>query len=67
MLPFFKDLNECAGPPSENTCHEHANCTNTPGAFKCKCEDGYYGNGVECLGNPLLVYVGFISHYIMSQ
>ena len=29
----------------------NAECHNTPGWFKCKCKQGFIGNGVFCTGN----------------
>ncbi|MEJ1281275.1 hypothetical protein NN561_012224 [Cricetulus griseus] len=45
MFPF-SDINECA--LNIHMCSLHANCLNTPGSFKCKCKQGYRGNGLQC-------------------
>ena len=29
-------------------CHSDATCTNTEGFYNCTCNDGYYGDGIEC-------------------
>lgn len=36
-------------------CHSKAECVNHPTGFCCICQDGYYGNGKNCLqdGNIL--------------
>ena len=48
MLPET-DKDECAG--SEPDCIENAVCENTVGSFKCKCADGFTGDGTtECEG-----------------
>ena len=41
------DPDECSDPNS-NDCHANAICTNTPGSYECKCDDGYEGDGVTC-------------------
>lgn len=33
-----------------DTCHEQANCMNTPGSFQCMCNSGYTGDGTQCDG-----------------
>lgn len=33
---------------SENTCHEHATCTVIGHMYRCKCNEGYRGNGRWC-------------------
>ena len=39
-------VNECFFQ-ADNTCHEHAFCTDTPLAFDCICDDGYDGDGFD--------------------
>ena len=43
------DIDECARDIDD--CNEHAACTNTPGSFECRCNDGYIGDGVNCDGS----------------
>jgi len=38
-----------------------AECTNTPGSFSCSCNDGFFGNGIDCTG--ILFY--FILFYFI--
>ena len=45
-------MNECI--TGIDNCHVNATCTNTNGSFECRCKDGFYGNGVICIGE--LVY-----------
>ncbi|GMR37973.1 hypothetical protein PMAYCL1PPCAC_08168, partial [Pristionchus mayeri] len=43
------DINECT--LKLHDCHKDARCINSPGSFKCKCQDGFYGpGGKECFG-----------------
>ena len=42
----FSDINECT---TENGgCHRFAACINTPGSFRCICDEGFSGDGYEC-------------------
>ena len=41
------EINECDG---ENDCHDYANCTNTVGSYNCTCNEGFEGNGINCIG-----------------
>ncbi|XP_064331242.1 epidermal growth factor-like protein 6 isoform X2 [Phalacrocorax carbo] len=40
------DVNECV--TNTHRCNLHAECLNTEGSFKCKCKQGYRGNGFDC-------------------
>lgn len=42
-----EDIDECAD--QRDDCDPNATCTNTPGSWSCSCNDGYFGNGQECL------------------
>ena len=36
-------------------CHQHATCTDTgPNEYKCKCNEGYTGDGKTCDGTSVL-------------
>uniref|UniRef100_A0A1I7X8T5 EGF-like domain-containing protein n=1 Tax=Heterorhabditis bacteriophora TaxID=37862 RepID=A0A1I7X8T5_HETBA len=39
------DIDECR---LENTCDKRAECTNTPGGYKCTCDPGLTGDGKNC-------------------
>ena len=43
------DIDECLD--KSTGCDSNANCTNTEGSYKCKCNHGYQGNGLNCTGN----------------
>ena len=47
----FKDENECR--KASHSCHEFAECNNTPGGYDCKCKPGYKGDGFYCYGKKL--------------
>ena len=40
------DVDECADGTAD--CDVNATCTNTPGAFHCTCNEGYFGTGETC-------------------
>lgn len=40
------DIDECL--LKKDNCDENADCINTPGSYKCKCKEGFYGNGKKC-------------------
>ena len=37
-------INECLDSP----CDANAECTDTNGSFKCKCNEGFEGDGLTC-------------------
>ena len=49
----FADVNECAA--GEHNCDAKADCNNTEGSFECTCKARYSGNGVDCIGDYILV------------
>lgn len=44
-------------PCTFKTCHPNATCINRPFGTKCKCNSGFQGNGIECDGNLLTIYI----------
>ena len=44
----FTDINECMA--NTDDCDTNAVCTNTPGSFTCDCNQGYSGDGLNCVG-----------------
>ena len=46
------DVDECL--TNNGGCDEHASCINIIGSRKCKCNEGYSGDGMSCslLTNP---------------
>lgn len=41
-----QDINECS--KNNGGCDSHAHCLNTPGGFRCICDNGFTGDGVNC-------------------
>ena len=48
-LNFLSDDDECASAKTHD-CDANAKCTNTAGAFTCKCNAGFTGDGKTCKG-----------------
>ena len=48
--PFFHfpDIDECL--KNNGGCDKHAKCTNTIGSRTCKCNKGFTGTGLKCIG-----------------
>ncbi|XP_035672719.1 IgGFc-binding protein-like [Branchiostoma floridae] len=45
-----KEVDECSNA-DWNDCHVNAQCYNTYGSYRCRCNVGYIGDGInECLG-----------------
>ena len=51
MLIFVVDMNECLR--NNGDCDPDAACINTPGSYRCVCDEGFSGNGIECVGELL--------------
>lgn len=47
------DINECAS--ETDSCDDNAICTNVEGSYHCMCIIGYAGNGTDCKG--MIVYL----------
>lgn len=56
--PSCDDIDECqlltegsgdnGWPEDMKACDENAFCDNTPGSYRCTCNQGYYGDGHSC-------------------
>lgn len=62
-LPFFViffivDIDECS--TNRHKCHKNAYCVNTPGEYRCKCNDGYEGDGQICKRMSQLNFVLYL-------
>ena len=47
---WIADVNECSADET-NDCDPNALCQNTNGSYKCRCKEGYTGDGRNCSGN----------------
>ncbi len=47
-LHISPDVDECE--IGAHNCDMHAACINVPGSFKCRCRDGWVGDGIKCVG-----------------
>ncbi|GAB4835400.1 hypothetical protein Ancab_000310 [Ancistrocladus abbreviatus] len=45
LSPGCTDIDECADP-NNNPCVKAATCHNPPGNYRCKCPNGYIGDGM---------------------
>ena len=50
------DIDECS---SVNFCHEEATCSNSAGNYSCKCKSGFFGDGLYCDNQRVLVLNSF--------
>uniref|UniRef100_A0A7N5ZUD6 Fibrillin 2b n=1 Tax=Anabas testudineus TaxID=64144 RepID=A0A7N5ZUD6_ANATE len=48
------DIDECE--IGAHNCDMHAACINIPGSFKCRCRDGWVGDGIKCVGEYIFVF-----------
>ena len=53
------DVNECAEEISN--CDSNAVCTNIAGGYTCTCNLGLSGNGVNCTGINISIFVAALS------
>lgn len=49
---LFEDIDECE--IGAHNCDMHAACFNVPGSFKCRCQAGWVGDGIKCVGENKL-------------
>jgi len=52
IFVILSDVDECS---NQRRCSQQATCTNTPGSFTCRCNEGYVGNGYFCGGEFLRI------------
>ena len=52
IIFFILDIDECTttDPSLKHNCHANASCHNVPGSFDCVCDEGYTGDGTDCVG-----------------
>ena len=49
-------MDECADD-TLNECHENGDCNNTIGSYDCMCTIGYTGDGFNCSGTYVHLYI----------
>ncbi len=47
FIKYILDIDECS--TGSHDCHVHSTCTNTTGSFSCACNEGFSGDGVNCV------------------
>jgi hypothetical protein len=47
------DIDECI--VGQNECQKNTECVNTIGSYKCKCREGFSGNGLFCQGKQIII------------
>lgn len=45
---YFVDVDECEQKTDE--CSSYGECVNTYGSYSCKCNPGFKGDGMSCVG-----------------
>ncbi|XP_017479439.1 PREDICTED: neurogenic locus Notch protein-like, partial [Rhagoletis zephyria] len=66
-----EDIDECAEQGSAKACNQNGVCINTPGSYRCNCEQDYTGQFCEtryvpCQVNPCLSGGDCVPHYSTS-
>ena len=56
----FPDVDECSGVLPRHGCGENAFCVNTEGGFNCTCHEGFTGNGFECTGEDVALFLSLV-------
>ena len=56
---FIPDVNECM---LTSLCDLNAICVNFDGSYFCRCNDGYSGNGHQCVGKNKTTLIGDINN-----
>lgn len=73
-LPGFKhidkyncmEIDECK--TNQHACHEHSDCINTIGSYKCQCKKGYTGNGIDCFRKYIFYHgVDLLRKYLLNK
>ena len=55
IYQLFPDINEC--DEGRDDCSDDAECTNTDGSYYCTCNTGFTGDGRECMGMCVFIYL----------
>jgi len=61
----FVDINECVNS-NDNNCLPNAICNDTNGSYTCKCNDGFFGDGVTQCSSTFSLYIQFVQLFSVS-
>ena len=63
------DIDECAA--MQYQCSSVADCINTPGGYRCKCQNGFRGDGKTCERksnhNAFLIIIPYALYIIFTR
>ena len=51
-LSNWLDIDEC--DEDREPCNSNAHCRNSIGSYKCSCNEGFTGDGIDCSGMKML-------------
>ena len=61
VLLFVIDINECED--NSHICDLNANCTNTEGSYICACHESFFGDGLTCQSEILMICYTHVASY----
>lgn len=60
-----QDVDECSLQAA--ICHLYADCINEPGGYRCRCLDGYVGDGHRCQQGLLVAHPFHFTHTLLYE
>lgn len=61
-LRISPDVDECE--IGAHNCDMNAACINVPGSFKCRCRDGWVGDGIKCVGEYIVLNIQGMMRFV---